>query len=514
MQKARTRRTNRAAGKPAGDLAETAKQLSEAEALRLAGKLDKARRACAGLLNQFPDYPAAHHTMGLVLADMHNYSQALSHLVRAQMHDPDNWKVLTALAGVYLRMGASAMAARTLKQAATLNPGDAGILMTLGEVYRDDREYELAVDAFRNADAAGGDGAAQYGLGLCLMELGQMEDAAGIFEDLVAKGNRSITALNALSEMAPDLVKCDLLALIEDAERLPDQSQEFFDMARGFTLAAVLSSAGRHQEAWSACVAANEAVAGEAKQDWLEQAKFQDSVLEGARKAGVRITAASTVEEYPVSLFVLGVSRSGKTTAERLIATHDDVKPGYENPIVENSVRQTFQNVSLPSRTNAIELPPGLDPKWREAYLGELVKRAGNARVFTNTHPGQIENALRIAATLPNVRFILMKRNLQDTALRIFLKQYRTGNPYAYDLRHIQDHITWYNQMIDVLAEKAPAITRVISYEEMIADPSTVLKAAADLCGLPETSVMPPVPGDDRGCSAPYAELMLAMHRS
>ena len=251
MQKARTHRTNRATGTSPGDQAETAKQLSEAEALRLGGKPDKARRICTGLLNRFPDYPAAHHTMGLVLADMHNYSQALSHLVRAQMHDPDNWKVLTALAGVYLRMGASAMAARTLEQAATLRPGDAGTLITLGEIYRGDREYELAVNAFRKSAAAGGGGAAQYGLGLCLMELGQMEEAAGLFDGLVAKGNRSITTLNALSEMAPDLVKCDLLALIEDAERLPDQSQEFFDMARRFTLAAALDSAGRHQEAWS-----------------------------------------------------------------------------------------------------------------------------------------------------------------------------------------------------------------------------------------------------------------------
>ena len=106
-----------------------------------------------------------------------------------------------------------------------------------------------------------------------------------------------------------------------------------------------------------------------------------------------------------------------------------------------------------------------------------------------------------------------MKRDLRDAAFRIFLKQYRTGNPYAYDLRHIHDHITWYNRMIDVLAEKAPAITRVITYEEMVADPSSVLKSAADLCGLPDLSATPPVPGDDRGCSAPYAELMLAADR-
>jgi len=60
------------------------------------------------------------------------------------------------------------------------------------------------------------------------------------------------------------------------------------------------------------------------------------------------------------------------------------------------------------------------------------------------------------------------------------------------------------------LAAKLPDISRVINYEDMIADPAAALRTAADLCGLPmEHGALPNV-GDDRNCAAPYHEFMAA----
>ena len=50
-----------------------------------------------------------------------------------------------------MRLGAREMAANTLEQARLIRPQDASILMTLGEIYRDDREFELAEKAYREA---------------------------------------------------------------------------------------------------------------------------------------------------------------------------------------------------------------------------------------------------------------------------------------------------------------------------------------------------------------------------
>jgi Sulfotransferase family len=203
-------------------------------------------------------------------------------------------------------------------------------------------------------------------------------------------------------------------------------------------------------------------------------------------------------------------SRSGKTTMERLVATLDGVKRGYENPIVENAIRQTFQTAALLSSSYLGDLPAQLYPLCREIYLEQLTRRAGPAKVFTNTHPGHIYDAARIAAVFPNIRFIFVKRNLDDILLRIYLRQYNRGNAYAYDLKVARDHVVWYYQMIDVLADKLPDVVRVIHYEDMVTDPAAALRTAAELCGLPMTDKPLPAVGDDRGCAEPYREFMAA----
>jgi hypothetical protein len=130
--------------------------------------------------------------------------------------------------------------------------------------------------------------------------------------------------------------------------------------------------------------------------------------------------------------------------------------------------------------------------------------------VFTNTHPAYIHDAARLAIILPNVRFIFLKRNLEDISLRIYMRKYNTGNAYSYDLKATREYVVWYDQMIDALAKKLPNIVRVIHYEEMVADPDTALRAAAELCGLPLNDTLSLQIGDDRECAAPYRELIAA----
>jgi hypothetical protein len=108
------------------------------------------------------------------------------------------------------------------------------------------------------------------------------------------------------------------------------------------------------------------------------------------------------------------------------------------------------------------------------------------------------------------VRFVGVKRNLDDTVLRIYQQKYQTGNIYSYDLAAAREHVVWYHEMIDALAQKLPSIVRVIQYEDMIADPAGARRVAAELCGVAVPDAPPPALGDDRGCAAPYRELMAA----
>jgi hypothetical protein len=195
---------------------------------------------------------------------------------------------------------------------------------------------------------------------------------------------------------------------------------------------------------------------------------------------------------------------------ERLIATFDHVKLGYENPSVENAIRRAFQGAGLLTTPYFEMLPPQLYPQCRDIYVEELARRAGSAKVFTNTHPARISDVPLIVSVFPNVRLLFIKRDIEDTVLRIYLRLYTEGNAYAYDLAAIRDHIAWYHEMIDLMATMLPDVVRVIRYEDMVADPAAVLRVAADLCSLPMTDKTLPMIGDDRGCASPYREFMAA----
>jgi hypothetical protein len=176
---------------------------------------------------------------------------------------------------------------------------------------------------------------------------------------------------------------------------------------------------------------------------------------------------------------------------------------------VERALRRTFQTAAIPASNRLEDLPAQLLPAFRELYLEELTRRAASARVFTNTLPGHIHNAALIASVIPNARFLLVKRGSEDAAWRIYLTKYLRGNAHAYDLKAIRDYLGWYNTMIDLTAEKLPAITRIVSYEAAVNDPTSALRMVAELCSLTVGERPGPTLANDCGCSAAYREFLL-----
>ena len=427
------------------------------------------------------------------------------------MLNPLSWTTLTALSGVYLRLGAREMAARTLEQARQINPQDPAILLTLGEIYREEREYELARDAYRQALALEADlGPAAVGLGMVCSSLGFYAEAAEIFERLIKRGMRTLGPLSGLANLPASVVSIDVLSQLDSVVR--DENKAEFENSAAFIRAAALDKAGRHAQAWEYLGPANRTHFLAKRVELTEETARQRASLEWLRENPVVTTdGSSRGGGQAISLFILGPSRSGKTTIEKLVATLNGVKRGYENRIVENAIRRAFQSAALITSELFENLPLSLYPQCCDIYLEELVRRAGSARVFTNTHPAHIYDAARIVRAFPNVRFIFVKRNLEDVTLRIYMRKYGGGNAYAYDLTTIRDHVVWYYQMIDLLAEQLSDNVRVINYEDMVADPSAALRTAAELCGLPMTKGPLPVVGDDRGCAAPYRQMMAAV---
>jgi hypothetical protein len=306
-------------------------------------------------------------------------------------------------------------------------------------------------------------------------------------------------------------VALDILAALQNVERQGQQSGDEFQILCAFTRAAALDRQQRHDEAWKNLVEANASEYAKHQSENKRSIERQIASRKFAKEQPVELPSEPSAA--PLSLFIVGPSRSGKTTLERLISTLDGIKQGYESHLVDRAVRRASQLSGLLTLSTLTDLPKSLDSEFRKHYLEELHGVAGTSKIFTNTHPGMIHSVGRVALALSNSRFIFVKRDVHDLVFRIFGKKYKSGNFYSYSVKTIVDYISWYNEMIDIWCEKLPAVTRVIHYEGMIADPRSALQAVADLCGVPMPDTPLPELGDDRGCAAPYREMMDAALR-
>ncbi len=495
---------------PVNPMLQAHARLREAERHREAKAFDKAKPICTGLLKEYPDYVGALLTLGLVQAEIGEYEAARVSLSRAAMLDPREWRILTALARVYLKLNAIEMATRTWEQAHALNPEDSSIPANLAKMYHGQCEYELAAANYARALALDPlQKPARLGLAMSLKHLGRFEETAEVLKAVLHESPEDISALQALSQMPAKYVDIDVLKTLDRMRAEQDKSRDVIDLA--FARAQALDKAGRYEEAWQEAVWANSrifpTVAEQSARDERTGAMLLDMLKRWRPGAQMQQRGDVTCR----SLFILGPSRAGKSTMEQLIGCLPGVRKGYENPIVTNAARRTFQNAGLITGKWLVDLPPELNALFCKNYAVELDERAKGAQLFTNTSSGFIADAARFALAVPGVFYLFIKRDVHDLALRIYLKLYQQENFFSYDLMSIYRYIAWYHAMMDEIAGKFPDIVHVIAYEDIVADPRHALGQVADFCGMAVHDLDLPNIGDDRGAAIPYRAAMDAL---
>ena len=455
-----------------------------------------------------------HFFEGLDCLDRADFAAAEKHFRQAYDIVPARASVIDNLAGALVKLNRIDEARQLAQKSLRIDDTNALAWLNFGVCLQENREYGRAANAFRRALALDETlHEAWMGLGSACAELGESAEAATAWLALLKPFPRSANLLCSLSRLPALPAGIDILSLLDRAEPDEGESETEFETLRAFARAAALDRAGRHAEAWDWLAAANRQPAQQAREDQRKAVGKQAAALasaEAGQAATVAAPAARVAGTEPVSLFIVGPSRSGKTTLERLAGAIGGVVRGGETLVVEDAMRRVLKAAGAPAGHSISTLPPALHGAWRQSYFKDLRDRAGDARIFTNTLPGRIYDVPEIAALLANARFVFMKRDRDDATLRIYMKKYKAGNAYAYDIAGIRDHIAWYDRMSDVLAERLAHVSAVLGYEDMIADPQAALRAVADLCGVEAPDAPLPQLHDDRNCSAPYRDLMAA----
>ena len=350
---------------------------------------------------------------------------------------------------------------------------------------------------------------AAHGLGDCYSHLGRIAEAAGALEHAHACKPTSVAILYALSQLPPSSIDVNILEELEKVRKEAEQVQDDFDTFVAFTRAAALDRQGRHAEAWMALQEANRREFPKHEAEYRKQiARMHAAQRDAIQTVAHADSGRGTPQSNPLSIFIVGPSRSGKTTVERLLGQLEGVKCGYESRLVERASRRTSQLSGLLTMRNPSDLPKELDDRFRIFYAEEVQDFAQGARIVSDTYPAMIPYVGRVAKALSNVRFIFVRRDRYDCALRIFMKHYRAGNSYAYDIKTIFHYVAWYYEMVELWLQKFPEMSLSIDYENAVAEPKATLSRIVEFCGANMRGGVPSDLGDDRGCARAYREFI------
>ena len=151
-----------------------------------------------------------------------------------------------------------------------------------------------------------------------------------------------------------------------------------------------------------------------------------------------------------VPIFVVGMSRSGKTLVESLLAQNPEVFAAGElhdwREAVETVANGHELTGEFPAYTNHLMVQHLHEIAG--IYMKQIIELSPQSRLFVNTMPGYFAYIGLIFLCLPTAKVIHCTRNVLDNGLYMYFKQYRHGHDYSYDLQDLAEYYKRYCELL------------------------------------------------------------------
>jgi tetratricopeptide (TPR) repeat protein len=171
----------------------------------------------------------AFYNLGIAYSELGRFEDAVMRLKKAVEYDKNHSNAWVGIGVAYIRLGRKNDATDALKRAVALDPSNGYAHRNLGALLAMDNEFQSALPHFREAfHQLPNDPQAIYGLGHCLTELDELEEADGLFLDIIkrfpaapiaeqARQGRTRIAHKNLRGNAPGGIRPDVMMYILDA---------------------------------------------------------------------------------------------------------------------------------------------------------------------------------------------------------------------------------------------------------------------------------------------------------
>jgi len=503
------------------------KTLLKAKSLGKKGEIETAQKLYQIVLQAFPNNKRAQEGLAALnkpkqftttqgppkdtinkLINHYNQGQLVVVVEQAQAlteQYPEAFIVWNILGAAYKGLGKTYEASKAFEKVTELNPTYADGFSNLGATLQDQGKLNEAIEACNKALALEPDYAEVYhNMGIALQNQGKLEEAIeacnkalalkpdyaevyynmgialqnqGKLEEAIASYSKALTIKPNYAKAARNLVKLPIGSIDEKtiselnkklsliSANIDDQSQKLFFKANLF------SHKGKYDEAFKIFVDANY-IQSEKNILSMKSAQNQyDAAIKRISRWSVNLQ--SEEKDLVKKLFILGPSRSGKSTLEKLLIGSPNVCPMFEN-INLNVIPEIKISKEKPKKISMTDL--------FHHDENSLFKLGYNA--LTSTKPTSMFHIDYLIDNFSSAFCIFVERNRVNIASEIFTKEYKKGNLYAYNHSNISKYLDSYEAIWEILKQKVPQLTLEISFEDILIKPQEVVEKISDLTNI------------------------------
>lgn len=460
--------------------------------------------------------------------------QALQLLSGPLKKPPYNAELAKWAGCAFTMLKQSEQALPLLQQALQEKPQDPVLLNALGTCYLDEDEPALALAYFQQSYALEPeDKTTLGGLALAHRALGEFDAAQPFMDQLLQLDPDYLDVLHAVSlqhtfvsEEEPRFLQLRRIEAEQGEQLDPDKLALLYSI-----LGKAYEDLNQPQQAFDYYRQANELQKPQRRYSNNLQALFLAYQKFYTPGVTARLRQLSGLEKAP-EIFICGMSRSGKSLVESLLACHPLIQAGGENKTFRKYAGQVASK-----QTDVLNYYTANPAQIRSDALRYFEQRnwPEQGRI-TNTLPANLEMMSFLGLWFPRAPIIFITRNLEDLGLAIYFKKYAREHAYSLDLYCTGREIAFYEALMDLWISVLPNPCIKLRYEDLVNQPARVSKALYEFLGLdwkaeyfntlqeyrhlsehlaPHQSLDAPAPvrNDYIGWSQPYQEFLEPLHR-
>jgi len=434
------------------------------EAMRLLGRICIARglrvdaeRLLEAVVQRAPGYRAARADYARALLDQHEYVRSREEIRQLLELDPDNRAYLRQYGEACIRVG----------------------------------DYEPGISVYRRllGDAQPGRESAELHMWIAfsLRIKGHRTEAIQGYRAAIAAWPESGEAWWGLANLKTYRFSLDDIACMRAAEAAPATSRvDRYHLC--FALGKALEDHDDYADSWSYYERGNALK--------HEEVRYLPRLAEGHVRRSRRVCTREffharrgwgVADADPI--FILGLTRSGSTLIEQILASHSEVEGTQELADIQRIVtalrgRDTdMQNPRYPSAL--AELGPQDFRKFGERFMADTrIYRQTQRPFFIDKLPDNFRDIGLIRLMLPNAKIIDARREPMACCFGNLKQLFSGGQEFSYSIADIAHYYRHYLDLMRHWNEALPEWILTVQHEDVVENLEGQVRRILDFCGL------------------------------